>query len=145
MRIILNGPPISKLRPRFAKGKVFDIQEREKNFIKLLMKKKLKELYESDEQEDRVDVIGLATANAFDVRFVFSLPIARSSSKRLKNAKLSGLMHCTKKPDLDNLIKFYLDCANGILFEDDRYIVSLSAKKVYGEKAQTEMIILPAK
>lgn len=35
------------------------------------------------------------------------------------------------KPDLDNLIKAFLDAANGVLYEDDAQIVSLQAEKIY--------------
>lgn len=37
----------------------------------------------------------------------------------------------TKKVDVDNLAKFVLDSLNGILYDDDQQIFSLSATKVY--------------
>lgn len=37
------------------------------------------------------------------------------------------------RPDLDNYIKSVLDGANGVLWLDDAQIVSLMAKKLYGE------------
>ena len=35
------------------------------------------------------------------------------------------------KPDLDNLEKFYLDCANEIFFSDDKVVISCLKKKIY--------------
>ena len=35
------------------------------------------------------------------------------------------------KPDLDNLIKFVLDACNGVLWEDDKIITSIAARKHY--------------
>jgi Holliday junction resolvase RusA-like endonuclease len=40
----------------------------------------------------------------------------------------------TVKPDLDNVIKLVLDCANGILYDDDKQVISLEANKYYGEE-----------
>lgn len=37
------------------------------------------------------------------------------------------------KPDLDNFLKGLLDAANGIIWADDAQIVSLTAKKRYGD------------
>lgn len=41
------------------------------------------------------------------------------------------------KPDLDNLIKTILDAMNGLVFEDDRQIISLYAEKRYGDNPYT--------
>ena len=40
----------------------------------------------------------------------------------------------TKRPDLDNLLKGFLDSGNGILWMDDSQIVSLFIEKRYGDK-----------
>jgi len=36
-----------------------------------------------------------------------------------------------KRPDLDNIVKLYMDAMNGLVFEDDSQIVSLYADKRY--------------
>jgi Holliday junction resolvase RusA-like endonuclease len=47
-----------------------------------------------------------------------------------------------KSPDLDNFTKLTLDALNGILWEDDRYIVEIHASKFYtSEKPRTEIIL----
>ena len=42
----------------------------------------------------------------------------------------------TRKPDIDNLVKSFLDAATGILWRDDTQIVSISARKDYGDVPQ---------
>jgi hypothetical protein len=49
------------------------------------------------------------------------------------------------KPDLSNLIKFYEDCANGILFHDDKQIVELKSKKKYSLNPRTVITVMPKK
>lgn len=47
-----------------------------------------------------------------------------------------------KSPDLDNFTKLTLDALNGILWEDDRYIVEIHASKFYtSENPRTEIIL----
>ena len=46
-----------------------------------------------------------------------------------------------KKPDGDNILKFFLDAGNGILWNDDKQIVSLSGVKIFGENAKTVITI----
>jgi len=45
----------------------------------------------------------------------------------------------TVKPDIDNIVKLVLDAGNGILYDDDKQIVSLRVDKFYGER---EMVCL---
>lgn len=50
----------------------------------------------------------------------------------------------TKKPDLDNLVKFIKDCLNGEAWKDDSQVVSLFAQKIYerdGNGPRTEIIL----
>lgn len=41
------------------------------------------------------------------------------------------------RPDIDNMVKFYLDCMNELVYADDRQVVELSARKVYSFKKFT--------
>ena len=40
----------------------------------------------------------------------------------------------TTRPDIDNLLKGFLDALNGIVWQDDAQICRISASKNYGEK-----------
>ena len=49
---------------------------------------------------------------------------------------------CSGRPDLDNLVKLWLDAANHILWNDDRQIVQIDAKKIrHDDKPRTEVTI----
>lgn len=61
--------------------------------------------------------------------------------------KPSAPMRHTAKPDIDNLIKFLFDCANGIVFYDDKQVFRIvDARKEYceyGDRPGTEMEVEP--
>lgn len=64
-----------------------------------------------------------------------------SASKAARERKLSGKELPTKKPDLDNIVKLISDALNGIVYHDDRQIVSLWIIKEYAEIARTTVQI----
>jgi Holliday junction resolvase RusA-like endonuclease len=69
--------------------------------------------------------------------FYFSPPKSLSTKK-----KISLINHYhRKKPDIDNLVKFYLDALKGILWEDDAQIPHLTASKFYCDQPRTEIEI----
>lgn len=54
---------------------------------------------------------------------------------------LAGIMHHVKRPDTSNLTKLCEDSLTGIVFEDDSQVVEIQAKKLYGEKEKTLIMI----
>ena len=64
----------------------------------------------------------------------FSIP--KSFSKKKRSEAIEGKIKPTKKPDTDNIAKTILDSLNGIAFEDDKQVVALLVKKLYGEEAK---------
>lgn len=64
-----------------------------------------------------------------DVMIIANFAIPKSYSEKRKKA-LDGQMR-PKKPDVDNIAKFYLDALNEILYDDDAQIVSLNVIKRY--------------
>lgn len=127
---ILWGVPISKSRPKFRRvGKhvtTYDPQASQKKTVSI----RLLSLFKSCIQKDV----------AYRVHFEFFMPLPQSASRREKNRKLWSGVH-SEKPDLDNLIKFYLDAANEILWKDDRFIFEVSARKAYSENPRTVITI----
>jgi Holliday junction resolvase RusA-like endonuclease len=70
------------------------------------------------------------------------MPIPKGTSKKKIIEMTENLtIHHTKKPDIDNLVKFSMDCLNGIAWEDDKQVISLSSYKYYSLKPRTEIII----
>lgn len=71
-----------------------------------------------------------------DVRLRFFLPRPKSLPKKV--------LHHTKKPDVDKLVRAALDPMSGILFRDDSQVVRLVATKEYaapGDAPRVEVSI----
>jgi len=69
------------------------------------------------------------------------MPIPKSMPKPEREEALAGYLKHVKKPDVDNLIKLYLDVLSGIVFEDDNCVAIGSAIKVYSVNPRVEMFI----
>lgn len=149
MKITLPGNPIPNQRPRsMLRGKhivVYDAQADQKQMVKSLLRSVLRAHLDSDDKEMVMEASSLASASAYSVELWFYLPISNSETIAQRNAKLWGLTQAVNKPDYDNLEKFYLDCASGILWDDDRMIVDARAHKRYSTNPRVEMIIMPKK
>lgn len=77
-----------------------------------------------------------------ELRFYFSRPNSHYGTGR--NARLlkpSSPAGHTKRPDLDNLIKFVLDALNGVFWKDDTIVTQIIAEKDYAPNPRTEIII----
>lgn len=68
---------------------------------------------------------------------VFEPPPSWSKKKRAAHLHRPHL----QKPDLDNLTKGICDGLNRIGFEDDSQISEVSVKKVWGDRARTEVTV----
>lgn len=72
---------------------------------------------------------------------VYKGPLAVSFKFYIEHGtKKEGSFHSCR-PDIDNLVKFYLDAATGILYDDDKQIVKLDAVKLYAREGRTEITI----
>ena len=121
------GEPQGKGRPRFStRGGFVKTYTPEKtasyeNFVKLCYLNKYK--------GQKLDGEIIAEIIAY-----FSIPKSFSKKKRVE--AIEGKIKPTKKPDTDNIAKTILDSLNGIAFEDDKQVVALLVKKLYGEEAK---------
>jgi Holliday junction resolvase RusA-like endonuclease len=150
MQIIIPGPPIAKARHRRKKlgnGMIidYDPQEAKKKYIKAVIIRIIHQALNSDDRETVKEASNLASGEAFDMDLAFYMPIPKSSSKRKRTALAGDCIFHNKKPDFDNLSKFYCDAANGILYHDDSQIVKGSFKKVYSENPRTVITITSLK
>lgn len=123
--IQIDGDPIAQARMRhFSRGgitRVYDPQSQAKNVIKGQIKMQFKG------QKLRHPVVS----------FVFYMPIPKATLKRDLALYGSGLLKHEKKPDTDNLIKLFLDCMTGTVFEDDSCVQLGSCTKLYHPKPKT--------
>lgn len=79
------------------------------------------------------------------LEFVAALPVGKSDSKKLREAKLTGLVAPEKKPDIDNLTKQIMDCMTRLQFwTDDVQVVCLRCEKIYAEQGYWDVALYEA-
>lgn len=120
------GKPIAKKRPRFA---------RRGNFVKT---------YNDQETEEGLFLFhvrgqwkGEPKPGAIMLQLTFVMPIPKGVSGKKRLLMNDGAIRHTKKPDLDNMIKFVKDCLNGEAWHDDSQVCFIIADKRYGETPMT--------
>jgi Holliday junction resolvase RusA-like endonuclease len=118
------GVPVGKGRPRFSRqaGKVrTHTPEKTANYESLV------KLAASQA------MVGQALLKRPVCLFLtMHMPIPASWSKRRQELAVRGLIGATVKPDLDNVCKSIADAMNGIVYLDDKLIVSATIVKQYG-------------
>ena len=125
----LPGKPISKARPRFTGKGAIDPQSRLVKAVGLMIKKALPEDWDA--------------SLSYSVSFSFMVSMPKGVSKMMQSLLVTTQHLCYKRPDLDNYIKFYLDAANGILWDDDCKVVRLIAEKAYSTSPGVNMRVFP--
>lgn len=129
------GIPISKKRPRFArKGnftQTYNDQVTEESMFLFECREQLKDFKQI---KGGVGVL---------LNFYMQRPKDHfGTGKNEGKLKPSAPKFHIKKPDIDNLIKFVLDCLNMSTWKDDSQIVLVFAEKKYTEdNPRTEIII----
>ena len=125
MRIIIPGIPISQARMRHSTFRGFtrtwDPKSQEKKKIRRFLS-------------------SFPGSGEFDypqISFLFHMPIPKSIRKKDKELFHSGTLKHDKKPDVDNLIKLYLDCLDGIVIHGDQKVSLGMAVKIYHPEPKT--------
>jgi len=77
------------------------------------------------------------TKDPVTVYMYFCFPIPKSWSKAKQHQAIAGHVLHDKKPDIDNLQKFYLDCLSKVFVEDDRQVQKIISKKGYSTNPKT--------
>lgn len=135
IEITIPGKPIAKARPRFyRRGNhvgTYNSQETEEGrFLMMAMR----QLQGTNGPIESGVPIRLSCE--------FIMPIPKSTSKKKSKQMIDGEIKHTKKPDLDNLIKFTKDCLNGLAWHDDSQVVEYGVmKKIYGDEPMTRILI----
>ena len=75
------------------------------------------------------------------VEIIAYMGIPKSKSKKWRTAAICGRERPTKKPDTDNIFKLVTDALSGVIYADDKQIVSCRVQKWYSEEPRTEVKI----
>ncbi len=132
VELVIPGKPIATARPRFAARTnkktnkththVYSSQETEAGLTYLSIQR----------QFTRPPLTG---AMHVDFEFYFRPP--KSAGVKKTQDMLDGRIFHTSKPDFDNLQKFYCDVMKELVWIDDAYISSSTAKKAYSMDQRT--------
>jgi len=127
------GEPVGKGRPRFA---------RRGNFVSTYSPQKTKTY------EDEIRMMAKAAMGASEaletpvtVAIYIRVGIPKSFSKQKRKDALANIERPTKKPDIDNIAKCFLDAMNGIVYLDDKQVVSLHITKEYAETPAVDVMV----
>ena len=133
----VEGDPKGKGRPRFSRAGKFT------------------RVYTDKQTLDYEAVIKFFAAEAMGSTDLLETPISvflyirhavpQSYSKKRTEACLSGLEQPCKKPDIDNIVKTFLDGMNGVIFKDDTQVVDLHVKKVYSAVPGVDVMVMEVK
>ena len=127
------GSPRGKGRPRFA---------RRGNFVKTYTDAKTAS-YEDQIRFYALQAMGSSEPleTAVSVFIYIRCPIPASYSNKRKLACIEQEERPTKRPDIDNNIKIFLDGMNGIVYVDDAQVVTIHATKVYSTQSGVDLLV----
>jgi len=122
LKIYLSHPPIPLKRPRFKKllDKTITYDPQKQQKVETLIEIAAENPHIRDLKPLQGDIYCSAT-------FGIGLPI--SWPQKRKKQQLHKW--CSKRPDIDNYLKFYLDVLNQVVYDDDSQIVWVEMKKFY--------------
>jgi Holliday junction resolvase RusA-like endonuclease len=127
------GEPVGKGRPRFAKRGAF---------VSTYTPQKTKTY------EDEIRMMAKAAMGSSEpletpvtVAIYIRVGIPASYSKQKRKDALEGILKPTKKPDIDNIAKCFLDAMNDIVYFDDKQAVNLHVTKIYAETPAVEVMV----
>lgn len=131
MRIVIPGAPVPQGRMRYAsRGKFGHLYDP--------MSKKKKEIREYLATIPWIDQCKMSR-----VSFIFHMPIPRGLSKHNYAWFSTGYLLHEKKPDVDNLVKLYLDCLDGFAYNGDSGVSLGPCIKLYHPVPKTIIRLEP--
>ena len=132
IELTLKGKPIPYQAPTFTSSPFKNSKKYAYDKLKSTKQAKKWEII-SELQKLDTEPTPLQTAIEIHLEFCFLPPESLSKKKK---TLLKNTPH-TKKPDLDNLIKFTLDVLKGIVFKDDNQVFMIRARKYYEVEDKT--------
>ena len=133
LNFVVDGEPVAQGRPRFT---------RIGGFVRAYDPKKSKDY---KKQIATAAVAAMAeskttiTGKPLSAEIYIFVGIPKSKSKKFKAAAADGDVLPTVRPDVDNLAKIVLDALNGIVYEDDKQVITLFINKKYSEYPRIEV------
>ena len=134
MGIVLSipGEPIPWQRParRLMCGRIitFDTQRREKEQVRWQMR--------GDWRKELL-------RGPVRCSFTFYMPIPASASRKMREQMLLNHFKHMCKPDVDNLVKFYMDCMTGAVYVDDKQVWACGQlQKIYSEQPGVRITVI---
>lgn len=128
MRFEVAGEVIGKGRPRFTRsGRTYT------------PKKTLD--YERTIKRAYLNKYTYLSKKSLRIKICAYLEVAKSHSKVKKQKMLANELQCTKKPDVDNIVKVVLDALNKVAYQDDTQVVELVAIKRWSNESRLKVII----
>ena len=125
----VEGDPVGKQRPRFSRGRTYT-PKKTVDYEKQIADKARSAMGSSEPLK-----------TALEAFIYVRLPVPKSYPKKRAEACLSGSEWPCKKPDLDNIVKSYMDGMNGIVYVDDSQVVEIHTTKVYAETGGVDILI----
>lgn len=124
----VEGEVIGKGRPRFTmQGRTYT------------PKKTLD--YEREIKKAYTGKYSYLSKKSLRIKICAYLEVAKSHSKVKKAKMLMNLLQCTKKPDVDNIVKVVLDALNKVAYQDDTQVVELVAIKRWSNTSKLKIVI----
>lgn len=128
MRFEVAGEVIGKGRPRFTRsGRTYT------------PKKTLD--YERAIKRAYLNKYTYLSKKSLRIKICAYLEVAKSHSKVKKQKMLANELQCTKKPDVDNIVKVVLDALNKVAYQDDTQVVELVAIKRWSNTSKLKVVI----
>ena len=135
-----HGQPENYVRERYtSRGNRFY------NAKEALMKETAKELKQLISPENRIILDKLVvdpTADYYvEIEAVFYIKIPNADSIEKTVLKEKGVIRPVTRPDLDNYDKYIIDTLHGVIYDDDKRVISIKTNKLYSINPRTELKI----
>tara|TARA_R100000808_G_C2125965_1_gene136243 strand:+ start:534 stop:947 length:414 start_codon:yes stop_codon:yes gene_type:complete len=131
IRFVIKGEPIAQKRHRHHRFGVYDPSSKDKTYISTVI-------------HSHIPQVKLKGAIVLHIDFYCKRPkyhFGTGKNKDKIKKKYQNIYKLTK-PDIDNYIKFYMDCFNDKIWEDDSQVINISSSKRYSNsEPKTEVHI----
>ncbi|WP_100065132.1 RusA family crossover junction endodeoxyribonuclease [Miniphocaeibacter massiliensis] len=128
MKVVIEGEPVAKGRPRLSRYGTYTPAKTKNAEIALQMAWKMLTKDKIYYEDKPISLI---------VDF-YKKPPKSTSKKRLKLME-DKIIRPTTRPDIDNYIKLVLDALNELAYKDDNLICDLRARKYYSINPRIEI------